>query len=454
MAGEVVLVAEEKKVGGSVEIISTTNVKPKKSDIGRKECQLVTFDLPYLAFYYNQKLLIYKGGNENFDEVVEKLKDGLALVLDEFYQLAGKLDKDEDGVFKVVYDDDMAGVEVAAAAAADVEVAELTAEEGTSKFKELLPYNGVLNLEGMQRPLLAVQLTKLKDGLVMGCTFNHAILDGTSTWHFMSSWADICKGAHTVAVPPFLERTKARNTRVKLNLTQPSDAPEHANSAQTNGGAAKSEPPLREKVFKFSESAIDRIKAKVNAGNPPKPFSTFQSLSAHVWQAVTRARDLAPTDYTVFTVFADCRKRVDPPMPDSYFGNLIQAIFTVTGAGLVLGNPVEFGAGLIQTAIESHNAEAINKRNDEWESNPIIFQYKDAGVNCVAVGSSPRFKVYEVDFGWGGPESVRSGLNNRFDGMVYLYPGKSGGRSIDVEISLEGKAMEKLEKDDEFLMEI
>ncbi|GJT38269.1 BAHD acyltransferase DCR, partial [Tanacetum coccineum] len=83
---------------------------------------------------------------------------------------------------------------------------------------------------------------------------------------------------------------------------------------------------------------------------------------------------------------------------------------------------------------------------------PIIFQYKDAGVNCVAVGSSPRFKVYDVDFGFGKPESVRSGSNNRFDGMVYLYQGKDGGRSIDVEISLESSAMENLEKDKEFLL--
>ncbi|KAG8381288.1 hypothetical protein BUALT_Bualt06G0106900 [Buddleja alternifolia] len=453
MAGEIP--NEEKKIinDGSVKTLNTTNVKPKRP-IGRKECQLVTFDLPYLAFYYNQKLLIYKSG-ENFEEVLEKLKDGLALVLEEFYQLAGKLEKDEDGVFKVVFDDDMGGVEVVAAEAEGVEVAELTAEEGMSKFKELLPYNGVLNLEGMQRPLLAVQLTKLKDGLAMGCAFNHAILDGTSTWHFMSSWAHICRGATSIPVPPFLERTKARNTRVKLDLSQPSDAPEHANSAATNGDVAtKSAPPLRAKVFKFSEAAVDHIKSTVNNAAAAKPYSTFQSLSAHVWRAVTRARELPPTDYTVYTVFADCRKRVDPAMPESYFGNLIQAIFTVTAAGLIMGNPVEFGADLIRTAIESHDAAAIGKRNEEWEKNPIIFQYKDAGVNCVAVGSSPRFKVYEVDFGWGSPESVRSGLNNRFDGMVYLYPGKSGGRSIDVEISLEGKAMEKLEKDKEFLMEI
>ncbi|KAI4320005.1 hypothetical protein MLD38_033533 [Melastoma candidum] len=36
---------------------------------------------------------------------------------------------------------------------------------------------------------------------------------------------------------------------------------------------------------------------------------------------------------------------------------------------------------------------------------------------------------------------------------VYLYQGKSGGLSIDVEISLEAGAMERLEMDKSFLMD-
>ncbi|XP_031275723.1 BAHD acyltransferase DCR-like [Pistacia vera] len=431
----------------TVKVTGKTHVKPGKI-IGRRECQLITFDLPYLAFYYNQKLLLYNG-NEKFDAMVEKLKDGLKVVLEEFYQLAGKLGKDEEGVFRVEYDDEMEGVEVSEAVAEEIGVDDLTVEEGTNSLKDLIPYNNILNLEGLHRPPLAIQLTKLKDGLAIGCAFNHAILDGTSTWHFMSSWAQICSGSPSISVPPFLERTKTRDTRVKLDLTLPPNP--------NADGEAKVDPQLRERLFKFSEEAIDKIKSKVNS-NPPsdgsKPFSTFQSLSVHIWRHVTQARNLKPEDYTVFTVFADCRKRVDPPMPESYFGNLIQAIFTVTAAGLLSGNPPEFGAGMIQKAIEMHNAKAIDERNKEWERAPKIFQFKDAGVNCVAMGSSPRFKVYDVDFGWGKPESVRSGSNNRFDGMVYLYQGKSGGRSIDVEITLETGALERLEKDKEFLMEV
>lgn len=139
-------------------------------------------------------------------------------------------------------------------------------------------------------------------------------------------------------------------------------------------------------------------------------------------------------------------------MPDNYFGNVIQAIFTVTASGLLLANPPEFGAELIHKVVNSHDNNAITARLAEYEEKPKMFYFSDAGINTVAVGSSPRFKVYDVDFGFGRPERVMSGSNNKFDGMMYLYPGRDGGRSIDVELTLDFEAMENLEKDEEFLL--
>lgn len=190
MAGEIgkkeedsVTVVEKEK---RVKVMNTTSVKPKKK-IGRRECQLVTFDLPYLAFFYNQKLLIYKKGTETEDQdqffksAVEKMKDGLGTVLDEFYQLAGKLGKDEEGIFRVEYDDEVdddvyGGVEVLEAVAEDIEIADLTDDEGSHKFKDFVPYNGILNLEGLHRPLLAVQVTFFflnSDSNKLFITINH-----------------------------------------------------------------------------------------------------------------------------------------------------------------------------------------------------------------------------------------------------------------------------------------
>ena len=139
----------------NLQVTGKTHVKPDKK-IGRKEYQLVTFDLPYLAFYYNQKLLFYKG--DDFEGMVKRLKDGLSVVLEEFYQLAGRLGKDEEGVFRVEYDDDTVGVEITEAVADEIGVDDLTVAETSSSLKELIPYSGILNLEGMHRPLLAIQV--------------------------------------------------------------------------------------------------------------------------------------------------------------------------------------------------------------------------------------------------------------------------------------------------------
>jgi BAHD acyltransferase len=236
---------------------------------------------------------------------------------------------------------------------------------------------------------------------------------------------------------------------VPVGLTLPASAEAH--EATDPNGPKK---PLVARVFSFPEDTVARIKAAANAVLPPgaKPFSTFQSLGAHIWRAVSRARGLGPADITVFAVFADCRARLDPPVPAAYFGNLIQAVFTGVPAGMLLGGPPELAAGMLQKAIDEHDAAAVTRRLEEYEAAPKLFHYSDAGPNCVAVGSSPRFRVYDVDFGFGKPERVRSGGNNKFDGMVYLYPGRGGGSGgIDVELALQPEPMQKLEKDDEFL---
>ncbi|KAJ0966636.1 hypothetical protein J5N97_023553 [Dioscorea zingiberensis] len=426
-----------------VKVLNKSNVLPN-TPLHNPPIPLTSFDLPYITFYYNQKLLLYKCKPEEFDDIVQRLKDGLGTVLEHFYPLAGRLAKDQDGVLVIECEgDSLVGAEVVQASADAVLVDDLAQSDSAHDF---IPYTGVMNLEGLHLPLLAVQLTKLRDGIALGVAFNHAVLDGTATWQFMNAWSEQCRSS-SISVLPFHDRAKARSTRVKTNL--PSSAKEHENG-DPNGPPK----PLRAKVFSFSSTAIETLKSNINAGLPPssKPISAFQSLGAHVWRAVSRARGLSPEAYTVFAIFTDCRKRLDPPMPDHYFGNLIQAIFTVTATGLLLANPPEFAAELINKVIVSHDAKAISSRLDEYEAKPKMFYYSDAGVNTVAVGSSPRFKVYDVDFGFGRPERVRSGSNNKFDGMMFLYPGKDGGRSIDVELTLDAEAMENLEKDEEFLI--
>ncbi|KAM0942029.1 putative quinate O-hydroxycinnamoyltransferase [Dioscorea sansibarensis] len=428
-----------------VKVLNKTNVLPT-TPLNKPSILLTTFDLPYITFYYNQKLLLYKCSEGDFDGIVTKLKDSLAVVLETFYPLAGRLAKDEDGVLVVeCHGDSIIGAEVVEAMADTVLVQDLSEGDAASLLQDVVPYTGVMNLEGQHLPLLAIQFTKLKDGIAVGIAFNHAVVDGNSTWQFMTAWSEQCHmSSISPTLSPFHDRSKARSIKTKITLPT---AAEHE-KADPNSP----QKPLTAKMFSFSSSAIDKLKAAANANISSNSISAFQSLGAHVWRAVCRARRLKPEDITVFAVFTDCRKRLNPPMPENYFGNLIQAIFTVTASGLLLSNPPEFGAELIHKVVNSHDNSAITARLGEYEEKPKMFYYSDAGINTVAVGSSPRFKVYDVDFGFGRPERVRSGSNNKFDGMMYLYPGRDGGRSIDVELTLDVEAMENLEKDEEFLL--
>ncbi|CAL5000508.1 unnamed protein product [Urochloa decumbens] len=441
----------------AVRVTGTRTVAPAKI-----RCELATFDLPYITFYYNQKLLLYRAAD--FPDAVARMTAALADALRVFYPLAGRIRQDADGALAVEGDE---GAEVMEAEAEGVAVDDLAGgdcgEEAERVMQHLVPYTGVMNLEGLRRPLLAVQFTKLKDGLAVGCAFNHAVLDGTSTWHFMSYWAELSRTAagglakeeaasnnsSSKQPKPIHDRSLARSVRVRLDLPESAEAHEKTDP----NGPKKA---LVARVFSFPEATVARVKAAANAALPPaaKPFSTFQSLGAHIWRAVSRARGLGPADITAFAVFADCRGRLDPPLPPAYFGNLIQAVFTGVPAGMLLGGPPELAAGLLQKAIDDHDAAAVVRRLEEYEAAPKLFHYSDAGPNCVAVGSSPRFKVYDVDFGFGRPERVRSGGNNKFDGMVYLYPARGGDKEggIDVELALQPNPMRRLQDDPDFLL--
>ncbi|CAF2149971.1 unnamed protein product [Brassica napus] len=48
----------------------------------------------------------------------------------------------------------------------------------------------------------------------------------------------------------------------------------------------------------------------------------------------------------------------------------------------------------------------------------------NADGDSITMGSSPRFPMYDNDFGWGKPLAVRSGGANKFDGKISAFPGK------------------------------
>ncbi|KAJ9560749.1 hypothetical protein OSB04_005909 [Centaurea solstitialis] len=66
--------------------------------------------------------------------------------------------------------------------------------------------------DGHKMSLLSVLVTELVDGIFIGVSANHMVVDGTSYWHFFNSWSEVFRSktqnGHFAPVsrPPVLER--------------------------------------------------------------------------------------------------------------------------------------------------------------------------------------------------------------------------------------------------------
>ncbi|KAF0905680.1 hypothetical protein E2562_008762 [Oryza meyeriana var. granulata] len=133
-----------------VTVIATRNVAPAAA-----KCKLLLYRLP--------------NGASDFPDAVARMSAALPDALAYFYPLAGRIRQGEqDGALSI---DGHHGAEVIEASADQVSVDDLAGEECSDEAEKvmqlLVPYAGVMNLEGLHRPLLAVQLTRLRDGLAI-----------------------------------------------------------------------------------------------------------------------------------------------------------------------------------------------------------------------------------------------------------------------------------------------
>ncbi|GER46653.1 HXXXD-type acyl-transferase family protein [Striga asiatica] len=185
----------------------------------------------------------------------------------------------------------------------------------------------------------------------------------------------------------------------------------------------------------------------------PREISSFQSLCGLVWRAITRARKLDPARITTFRMAVNCRGRLDPRLDPLYFGNAIQSIATEAAAGDVVGPGLgpRWCAERLGMGVAAYGDKAVRGYVEDWEREPRCFPLGNRDGATITMGSSPRFPMYDNDFGWGPPVSVRSGRANKFDGKISAFPGREGGGSVDLEVVLAPETMAGLETDPEFM---
>ncbi|KAH7295174.1 hypothetical protein KP509_27G036000 [Ceratopteris richardii] len=360
-------------------------------------------------------------------------------------------------------------------------------------------------------------------GLALGITHSHLVADGQSLWNFLVSWGEYSRGVplstpplhnrKRLAVPePSPEKaiwslkleikeedlaearisssvdggaedattdedkggnwsaksddkndeptdascgsmnpnTPSRNSTLRANELQgASSSPSGRNNIDLNSDA------LVQCLFHLPSSAVQRLKA--DAGG--EGYTSFEVICAHFWQRVAVARRNPMSDPTYFYLPVNCRSRVVPPIPASYFGNVVVFDVIMSTVGAICREPLGKTARRIHDAVTNMKQENYLVSFMHWmetHNNSMrgaISRPRPLGKGH-NVASSPWFPAYQVDFGWGKPSAVRA-VKVHGDGELVLFGGRPGSAKGDIEIctALPGEVLTRLLKDSAFLAE-
>ncbi|CAL5020951.1 unnamed protein product [Urochloa decumbens] len=380
-----------------------------------------------------------------------RMRRALAEALVPFYPMAGRLARDEDG--RVEIDCNAGGVLFQEADAPDAVVDDFGDFAPTMELKRLIPtveYTDDISAF----PLLVLQVTHFKcGGVAIGVGMQHHVADGFSGLHFINSWADLCRGV-PIAVMPYIDRShlRARDppapTYPHIEY-QPAPAMLSEPPPQAPLTAKPVTPPAAVAIFKLSRADLGRLRSCIPAPAPGAPrFSTYAVLAAHVWRCASLARGLPADQPTKLYCATDGRQRLQPALPEGYFGNVIFTATPLADAGTVTAGVAE-GAAVIQAALDRMDDGYCRSALDYLELQPDLSALVRGAhtFRCPNLGltSWVRLPIHDADFGWGRPVFMGPG-GIAYEGLAFVLPSANRDGSLSVAISLQAEHMEKFRK--------
>ncbi|KAF3632340.1 putative trihelix transcription factor GT-3b-like [Capsicum annuum] len=130
---------------------------------------------------------------------------------------------------------------------------------------------------------------------------------------------------------------------------------------------------LVDTVFHLSKESIGKLKAKENTEMGVKSISSLQAFLAHLWRAINRCRKHdAEEEVVINIIVAGTRSRLNPPLPEGYFGNAIHYKKVKTNARELLENGLGWAAMRINKMVVAQNSEEVVKMYKDWVENPIL----------------------------------------------------------------------------------
>ncbi|KAG6395195.1 hypothetical protein SASPL_145836 [Salvia splendens] len=423
----------------AVKIIESYSVSPPSGTAAEQTFHLLHFDMIWLDFVLTETLYFYplKCSQSHFlDTIIGNLKHSLSLTLKHFLPLSSKiifpLSSAATPVSRYTAGDSIS----LTIATCDNDFSHVVsnrpkAADGLHHLVPQMPAAAYSSDEIKFSPL-AIQLTLLPNqGICIGFTHHHSICDATNLSAFVHTWASINK-SNVINQLPFYGRDSVQDS-TKLTIS-------YWNQFKTIRPTVSLTLPLpSDKVratFHLTDSQIDKLKTLVIIKKPSigRP-STFVVVCAYLWSCLAKSAGEVvengdETEYLSSPV--NCRQRLDPPLPENYFGNCLIHMIAVSSHGILKGDEgFAAAAEAVAAAVKS-----VQKRTSVLEyferRSEIISELK--GKRLVRVAGSSKLDEYGADYGWGRAVKYEC-IHTDFHGAVNICKARQGGIELGFSMS-------------------
>ncbi|OIW16743.1 hypothetical protein TanjilG_14513 [Lupinus angustifolius] len=398
-----------------IEVVSITPSLESQKLPTQTSLSLTFFDILWLRLTPVERVFFYEFTHPTplfYDIVLPKLKHSLSVVLGYFFPLVGYLTWPVDSDKPIIKYNDGDTIFLTVAES-DADFNHFVGSDlcEATEIQHLVPK---LTISHEKANVLSLQVTLFPNsGFSIGITTHHAVLDGKTSTSFIKSWAYLCnmEEQSPFALPheltPFYDRdviedpnelaTKYASDWLKQN--GPNNKSLKVWDLHVPEGAIRG-------LFHLSRSNIEKLKQLVLAkykGNGKLHLSTLVVSLAYACVSRVKAEGNRSKKHGI-AVNIDCRLRLDPPIPSTYFGNCIGGRFAVNETTELLGED-----GLI-VAVESISAaletlkDGVLSGAESWSSK--LHDGLNTDEKIIGAAGSPSFEVYSIDFGWGRPKKV------------------------------------------------